>query len=216
MAEVNFVALVFWVGRGLAVIHLGRTSSLEHARRIKCERALELTGLRSYSQVFLYASFCIERCVLILEDVKSVQLTYLTSVAVYVVLLAEILTDEQQVVHMIRTKHEATVARTKPVRGKGQRNGEYHGSEQKTRESTDVGGETDTADGQFPTASSRSRIHGATGTGKSESETESTDGESTGIIDNRSQLRQLGTGSSKLLKDHQHAEISFENSEKVE
>ena len=111
---------------------------------------------------------------------------------------------------------EGKSVRTKPVRGKGQRNGEYHGSEQKTRESTDVGGETDTADGQFPTASSRSRIHSATGTGKSESETESTDGESTGIIDNRSQLRQLGTGSGKLLKDHQHAEISFENSEKVE
>ena len=108
MTEVDLVTLVFWIRACLAVVHLGRAGSLEHALNIERERALELTRACGCTQSLLCACRSVERVVGKLIDIEAIQTANSTIVAVDVVLLLELLVYLQQVVNVVTAQYQAT------------------------------------------------------------------------------------------------------------
>ena len=109
MAEVDFITLVFGIGRSLAVIHLGGAGGLEHTGNIEGKRTLEFTCTCSCLDCFFLTGGCINGVVSVSIDVEAIQIADSAGIAVDIELLTERLLGTQQVVYMIRTKDKTTI-----------------------------------------------------------------------------------------------------------
>lgn len=103
------VALVLRIVLGRAVVHLGRACGLEYTGHIECERTLELASLRCGAQGVLHACSAVGRTGTVLVDVEAIETAYSAVGAVDIILLLECLVGLQEVVHVVRTEHQAAV-----------------------------------------------------------------------------------------------------------
>ena len=109
MAEIDFIMLVFGVGRSLAVIHLCGAGSLEHTGNIEGKRTLEFTCACICLDCLFLTGGCIDGVVSVSIDVKAIQIADSAGIAVDIELLTECLLGTQQVVYMVGAKDETTI-----------------------------------------------------------------------------------------------------------